>query len=165
MARRAGKHVVDRDLGWRRLGRALRDASAVAVDVGSREDGPARRGDGPTNAQIGSWHEYGTSRVPARSFVRSTFDKNWPIYRAAASVLGRKILIGGMTKQRALMILGAKFAADMKAKIRAGIPPALAQSTIDRKGSSKQLIHTGQLIGSISYKVVGAAQARGGRGA
>lgn len=149
--------IVDRDLGWRRLGKALRDTSAVAVDVGVRADGAARADGGPSNAEIGAWHEYGTSTVPKRSWLRATYDRNWPIYAKMGRLLADQVLVGRLDKRKALTIVGVKFASDIKARIRAGIPPALADSTIERKGSSKQLIDTGQLIGSISHKVVGAA--------
>ena len=153
MPRSTRRLITDRDLGWKRLGRALRDATVSAVEVGVQPGSTRKGDDGPTNAEIAAWHEYGTSRVPARPFMRPTFDAKWPVYRAFSSVLGRKVLFGALSKRQALMALGLKYASDVKAHVRAGIPPALAQSTIDRKGSSKALIDTAQLIGAITAVV------------
>lgn len=146
--------ITDRDLGWRRLGKALRDVSANAVDVGVRGEDTARSGDSATNPEIAAWHEYGTSQIPARPFMRPTYDQNWPVYRKIAKALGVRVFFGTLTKHQALSVLGAKFASDVKARIRAHIPPELDESTVQRKGSSTPLIDTGQLIRAISHKVV-----------
>ena len=68
-----------------------------------------------------------------------------------------------MDVRRALGILGAKAQADIQARIRAGIAPPLAASTLRRKlaltrkgakGEPKPLIDTGQLVASITYRVI-----------
>lgn len=153
MARRSTKTVIDRDLGWKRLGKALRDTSWNAVDVGV-PSGSQRRDGGPTNAEVYAWHEYGTGTIPKRSSLRATFDKNFLLYQKIGATLGLQVLLGRIPKRQALQILGLKFANDIKAAIRAGIPPALAESTAAAKRSTTPLIDTGQLIGAIKAVVV-----------
>lgn len=54
-----------------------------------------------------------------------------------------------------LALSGEFLASKMVEEIQSGIPPALAQSTIDAKGSSTPLIDTGQMMGDITSKVTG----------
>jgi hypothetical protein len=53
---------------------------------------------------------------------------------------------------RALSILGEFHQEQVKEQIRLTRSPRLEQSTIDRKGSSKPLIDTGQMIQSVTHK-------------
>ena len=57
------------------------------------------------------------------------------------------------TLPQLLNTLGAKAAADVKNTIRQGIPPPNSPETIRRKGSSRPLIDTGQLINAITWIV------------
>ena len=66
------------------------------------------------------------------------------------------MLQGKLTPTQALAQLGAKVASMCQARIVAGISPALAPSTLRRKGAkSTPLILTGQLRSSITFTVVG----------
>ncbi|MDF7681191.1 hypothetical protein PT300_11600 [Enterobacteriaceae bacterium ESL0689] len=49
--------------------------------------------------------------------------------------------------------MGEKLAGEVKRKIQSGIAPPLDPKTIARKGSSRPLIDTGNLLQSITYEV------------
>lgn len=104
-------------------------------------------------------NEFGTSRIPARPFLRSTIDakgNEWATY------LGRAIR-AGVSLQEALELTGEKMKSDVKATIAGNMSPANAPSTIRRKlrqedegggmMHSGTLMETGSLLRSIEYEV------------
>lgn len=153
--------VRDIDRGWKRIKAEIlkaREQRGVAVGIVGQEQ--PREGGGPSNAEIGTWHEFGRGHNPERSFLRSTFDNNREKYRG---MLGRglgRVVDGEMDLDRVLGLLGERAAADVKATIKKGIPPELQKATVQRKTrksdgaeAATPLIETGQLIGSITYDV------------
>ncbi|WP_445496676.1 hypothetical protein [Photorhabdus sp. SF281] len=91
--------------------------------------------------------------IPERSFLRSTLDEN---KEKAAKLLAnsiRETLLTDGDKTAPFALVGEKMAGEVKRKIQAGINPALNPKTVKRKGSSKPLIDTGQLVQSITYEV------------
>jgi hypothetical protein len=148
--------VIDRDLGFRALRRRVAATARERVTVGVHEDvGGEDHGEGITIAEIAAFHEFGTASIPERSFIRAGIDENRDRIRDLQRRLA-KLVIANRTRmppRRALELLGAKIATLIRERIRASIDPPLADSTVDRKGSSTPLIDTGQLIQSIAFKV------------
>lgn len=105
-----------------------------------------------TVADVGAFHEFGTSTIPARSFIRGWFDESVAANRGLLASQMRLVMAGKLTLETALERVALKMEASVRNRIRAHIPPPLAQSTIDRKGSSTPLISTGQLVSSIRAK-------------
>ena len=124
-----------------------------------------------TNAAVAAFHEYGTKGfslgrsgataggAPERSFIRATIDEKHSdidrlFQRVAKGAVGGKVKI-----EKGIGLAGVKVVAWVKAKIRKGISPELMPATIRArkyqfgKASSKPLIATGQLIGSITHVV------------
>lgn len=106
-----------------------------------------------TVAQVASWNEFGTKddkgnvRIPARSFIRGTYTKRHKdIVDHIAKFLYRD-------PDNLLEHVGLYVVSLIQEEIRKGIAPENSKYTIARKGSSKPLIDTGQLINSITYKV------------
>lgn len=151
--------IIEKDHGWKRIMRETKrgDSSHAAVGITAAKDG---RGDEFGNVEIGAVHEFGSPSqgIPERSFIRSTVENNATTYRSLAKVLAIRVIEGRLTRRKALGIFGLRVAADIKRTIQAGIDPPLKDATIERKRSSKQLIDTGQLLGSITHEV------RDGRG-
>lgn len=122
--------VVDNDHGWREL---LRRAQALAggayckVGVlgdsqrgGMHEVGPDGKSSPLTVAEIAAINEFGTEdgRIPARSFVRSTFDDmREELTEDARALIVRVVLDGALSAEEALNILGLKLATGIKLKI------------------------------------------------
>lgn len=110
-----------------------------------------------TVAQVAWWNEFGTSRIPERSFLRSTMREEQGKYAKLLRGSIVRILKGKLTTDKALKALGQKAKSDIQAKIRAIREPANAASTIARKGSSNPLIDEGMrggLLGSIQYALL-----------
>lgn len=104
-------------------------------------------------------NEFGTRRIPARPFLRSTIDAKGHEW---ADYLGRAIR-ARVPLQTALELTGEKMKSDVKATIAGNMAPANAPSTIRRKLRQEDegggmmhagtLIETGSLLRSIEYEV------------
>lgn len=149
--------VKDFDRGFTNLGKVLAAARDMRVKVGIIGGEKDERTDGElTNTEIGIVHEFGAPEagIPERPFIRPTLEVHGHEYRKMIrDGLASKVLKGQMTAERLFNIVGMKAAADIKARIREGIDPPNADSTVERKGSSTPLVDTGQLINSISWEV------------
>ena len=92
--------------------------------------------------------------IPERSFIRSTVDAHAKgDWARESEALKKAVVQDGLTVDVALKRMGLLIKAAIQAKIRSNVPPPNAPSTIARKGSSKTLINTGQLLNSIDYEV------------
>lgn len=105
---------------------------------------------GLTVAGNAAIHNFGTKNIPARPFMddaATEIEKSQPqvgkIYRAAIESDDPSI-----ANQR----IGAFCAQKIREAIRSGSYAALKPATKKRKGSSKPLIDTGLLIGSVDFK-------------
>lgn len=103
----------------------------------------------------GIYNEFGTNNIPERSFIRAGYDTEKKNIINDAEKLTKKVVAMEMKPQTAANLLGdaakgriQEFAIDLR-------DPPNAQSTIDKKGSTNPLVDTGQMIGSIDYKVKG----------
>lgn len=156
-----GMKVVDR--GWKKLreqAKKLAGQPHVKVGVLASQGGDAPHEGGEISmVGLAAVHEFGSpSRgIPERSFLRSAFagDGKKSLAKTCAR-LYKQVLSGKMTTKQALEVLGQWAAARVKRGITAGegIPPPLKPETIKRKGSSRTLVDTGQLVNSITYEVV-----------
>lgn len=105
---------------------------------------------GLTVAANAAIHNFGTKTIPARPFMdeaAQAFEQAEPqvamIYKRALENSDASI-----ANQR----VGALYAQKIRESIRKGSFQSLKKETIERKGSSKPLIDTGLLIGSVSFK-------------
>ena len=101
------------------------------------------------SAQVAAFHEFGTVRVPERSFIRATLDNQRTQIEARVRDITRQLISNRrrLRPQAALSILGLDLQRRIQETIRRGIPPPL----VSRDGTP--LIDTGQLIQSITFKV------------
>lgn len=111
--------------------------------------------DGTPVALIAATHEFGSPErgIPERSFLRSGMRENQEKYVRLNKVNLVRILRGQLTSEQALGQLGEMAKGDVQQKIRSGDFAPLKPSTVDRKGSSKPLIDTGQMVQSVSYEL------------
>lgn len=128
---------------------AQRLGTGAAVKVGILEG--ATYPDGTSVAQVGFWDEFGTTKMPARSFMRSTVaakSGRWPEAMAKAAKATNY-------DARATMgLMGELIQGQIQHTINTLSSPPLAQSTMDAKGFSKPLIETARLLNSIDYEVI-----------
>jgi len=104
---------------------------------------------------IGAAHELGTESLPTRSFIKAGLEDSQDAHVKMVAQLSRAVLSGQATVDEALGRLGLWAATAIRRFITDGkVTPELKPSTVERKGSSKVLVDTGQLVGSISWEVV-----------
>jgi hypothetical protein len=163
----AGKATVKvirlTDRGLRSAVKKLFGLQRASVKVGVFGDkGDAQEtGSSLTVSEIAAVHEFGLG-VPERSWLRGYIDENQESIARAALLIMTKTLarvvasgkpVSPGVQRGALAKLGMFMVAGIQERMTAGIAPELAQSTIDRKGSSTPLINTGQLRASVTYEV------------
>lgn len=154
--------VTDRDRGWAQLIKELRaagDLSGKAGVIGTKAAAERPDGEGgtTTNAEIALTNEFGSQdgKVPERSFIRSTFDRQRSKYETDLQKLAAKVYARQMKIEKAVGLVAAEMASDIRKTIIDGeaVPPPNAASTIASKGSSRPLVNTGQLKAAVSSAV------------
>lgn len=147
-----GLNVRDTDKGLKALMKKLSGASGkVAIGVLGSTAGKSHGA--TTLYDVAAANEFGTSRIPERSFLRATLDLHHAKVVAFCKKQGALVVRGEITNETALERIGLFVQGLIQARIAAGIAPANAPSTISAKGSSKPLIDSGQLRSSITYEV------------
>lgn len=143
---------------------ALPEVSEIEVGVfGSEGDAQHKGGAAMSLAALATIHEFGAlikdkagnvvGEIPARSFIRAWFDENEE--RVHAFFASRLVKLGPAKWDLSLEQTALWIQAEIQRRIRRGIAPKLAKSTVDRKGSSKPLIDSGALLAGILAKVNG----------
>jgi hypothetical protein len=160
-----GSTWQDIDRGYAKIVRGLVQANGIQVTVGIHGDEAAySRGSGEpaTVPQIASFQEFGTTRIPERSFLRSTVDEKTDDWVRFTNRLLKRLTALVMDVPQVLNLLGVRMQSDVQKKIRALRTPPNAPSTIARKKSSNPLIDTGRLIQSVTYQVSGGGGLQAG---
>ncbi len=121
--------------------------------VGVPADAQPYPEDGTATALVAAAHEFGTSQVPERSFLRSTFDEQQKKYVKMASKLFKKAVDGKIAAEQIAELIGLEAAADVVDKINTIQTPPNTDATILKKGSSNPLVDTGHLKQSIRHEV------------
>ena len=149
-------NIIDKDRGWKRLMKMLKKVPYAKVGILASGEAGTDHG-GMTNVAIGAIHEFGApSRgIPQRSWLVSTFKKKEKELEAFTKGLVKQIYDVKLTVNKATALLGEWGAAQVRANIATGphLKPKLADATKAAKGSSRPLVHEGQLVGSITYEV------------
>lgn len=147
------------DRVWRKLkGRLDKLGRAGAhVRVGVFSSAGAHGGSGVSLVEIAAAHEFGapSANVPQRSFIRAGILENREELKRILAKLAKGVVQDRIRVDEALQQLGLWGANAVKRYVTGtNIPPPLAVATIRRKGSSKPLVDTGQLVNSITWVVV-----------
>lgn len=152
MARVRKSEVVYTDRGWDRIAASISELHGAYVDIGVHSDATGEHG--VHVADKATANEFGTRRIPERSFMRSTFDEQAAeLGRLRARLVGG-VIDGKLTARQAMGFLGEQHQQDVQAKIRSGVPPANAPETIARKKSTTTLVDTGEMAQSIRWVIV-----------
>jgi len=152
------RHLKDNKNLQHRLEKAVKAGNkSMHVAVGILQD--EKREEGFSMVDLAMVHEYGSKdgHVPERSFIRSTCDRKRKDHIRLLRQLQDKVMLGRLSKKQALIQFGEVVKSDMVQNINNGIGPALKPETIKRKKSSKPLIDTGRLKGSIAHEIRGGA--------
>ena len=119
------------------------------------KDGSNNHSEGITVFQIGMIHEFGApeKNIPRRSFIRVPIENNIKEITKLIENNHKLVSENSMSAKVALDRIGLKAQNTIKKSFRDNDWKANSRATVKRKGSSRPLIDTGQLIGSISYIV------------
>jgi len=134
----------------RRYFEALKKLSELEVQVGFQGDQTAE--DGTSLAEIAAYNELGTSTIPARPFMKQSFENHEDELRAACERVNAA-LASGKSVEQALDALGVAIKGLVQTEIVDGGFTENAPSTIKKKGSDKHLIDTGSMRQSVNYVV------------
>jgi hypothetical protein len=142
--------IIDRDVGYRRFIEAIEGLEeSVSVLVGLRGE------QGEDLIRYAAANEFGTARIPERSFLRSTVDREQTAYVGELTqAIDAYIDQGRDAAIVDLKRLGVRAVGDVQTTIRELREPINKESTVARKGSSNPLIDTGRMRQSIDYVVV-----------
>lgn len=139
-------------VGGKKLAQALKKMpkGISSVSIGFLEG--STYPDGTSVPMVAAINEYGApSRgQPPRPFFRRLIaakSKEW------AKASGELLVNNGYDVPKTLGMVGEGVKGQLQQSIRDLVSPALAQSTIDRKGFSKPLIDTGHMLNSVDYVV------------
>lgn len=152
------KYVKDDKHEQQRLEKLLEKmAKAPHVAVGILQDKVVSKGFSMLDLAL--VHEFGSKdgRIPQRSFIRSTCDAKQKEHLNLMAKVQGMYLAGKIAMKQALHTIGSVVEKDIVQSINRGIEPDLKPATIKRKKSSKPLIDTGRLKGSITHDVRGAS--------
>lgn len=135
-----------------KLKKIARKLDKMQVDVGFQEG--ATYENGISVAQVAAWNEYGTTRMPARPFIRTTFSRDRDkIQNYLSAEVKKMIETGDIDAEATFNRIGAYSKSLVQKNIREGPWVPNAPSTIRKKGSSRPLIDTGQMRQSVQYVV------------
>lgn len=170
MAKARGKLTVrEVDKGFLHLRRVMRTLESGAYAMaGVAESRDKRAGEDISNSDLTVIHEFGApaANIPARPFMRPSFDRNRAKYGLQLARGARRIYEGRTDPLRLLALLGTTMASDMKAEITkfSPIPPPNAPAVRARKlarmwrtggfGGVRTLVDTGRMVNSIGHAVV-----------
>lgn len=143
--------VVVKDQGWNRISADIREIRKHGVKVGIT--GPETSPEGEDLLTIGIANELGTDTIPARPFVSGAFDEHRRELSRTKDRLWRQILMGRMSPDRALGLLGEMHSGQIKKYMTALDTPPNAPSTIAAKrGGDNPLIDQGHLRRAIQWE-------------
>lgn len=145
--------VEEKDYGWKRIKKDLKQADKSFVIVGFPAGKVA-----PLNVKKAIWNEFGTKRkgkehIPERPFNRYTFEKYLNKMLKFTNKQYNEIKMGNIVPSKALSLMGELYVGLLKLSIRTGPWEKNAPSTEAMKGSTKPLIDTREMSNAISYKV------------
>lgn len=155
---------------YMKLEQFLKGTKSAYVTIGIHQDA-GEYPDGPDVVEVALWNEFGTSDVPARSFIRSVvdssdFNEKVNTWREQAI---ENVLYKGWSMEKALQSIGEKVKLQIQNKIKSNVPPPYgtgkhgksaddiqkAQEAKRRRGFPvRTLIETSLLLRSVAYKVV-----------
>jgi len=146
------RFVKDMDKGLKHFMREMQAADRAFVTVGVHQG--ERNLEGTDIAEYATYNEYGTEDIPSRPFMRTSFDENVAAIQKDMARVVETAKTGGSI-YGGLSTVGMKHQQRIQRTIsNRDFLPKLAQSTIDaKKGSTKTLIDSGALKGSIRYVV------------
>lgn len=150
--------VRDTDRGMENIRKEIEAFKHMGVKAGIVEG--SGDVDGVSIAEYAAYNEYGVPgktkkwRIPPRPFIRGWIENHGEDIKRTLDKLFQQVSEGKLSAVTAINRLG-QFAQDgIKRYIISGAFEPNAESTVQRKGSSRPLIDTGTMRNSVRYKVI-----------
>jgi hypothetical protein len=124
-----------------------------SLAVGFLEDARypvSAHGGGLHVAQVAFWNEFGTIKAPPRPFFRRMIAAKSPGW---GKVLAASAKRTDYDVEKTLGLTGEVLAGQLRESITQFTTPALAPSTVARKGFAKPLIDTGTMLRAVDHEV------------
>ena len=147
------------DHGWDRIESQLKLLKDAYIKVGVLSNAGSYEKSGKANlADVATWNEYGTSRIPPRPFMRQTAAENREKVKDSFKKAVLNIELKKKSASGELNYIGVLYKGEIQKTIAQGNFQANAESTIRIKSVKRKkitpLIDTGRLRQSISYETV-----------
>ena len=139
------------DMGWKAAKNQLNALNNKDVEVGFLDNNK-------NIATIAMFNEFGHrardgSKVPERSFIRSTLKKKSTTYRNETIKRIQLLIKGSLSQDSFLNSQGEFWQKQFKYAIYEFSNPRNKPSTIRQKGFDNPLIHTGLMLAMVKFKV------------
>lgn len=141
--------IKDDRLNFDELTRALKDANreiVAGIQAGAVKDGLQV-------AEYATFNEFGTSKIPARPFMRGYIDNNLAQLTGFCRNGVTQITLGNTDFTTFANAVGLEMVNGIKKSITSGDWIPNAPETIKRKKSAKPLIDTARMLNSVTYAV------------
>ena len=103
-------------------------------------------------ARVAAWNEFGTRTIPSRPFFRTAIDGSREKIFEKVSQFADLALVGKKTVDQAFELLGLFMQGIIRASIRSNIqPPNTLKTIAAKRGSTRTLIDSGQMINSVTF--------------
>lgn len=130
----------------------LKQLKKYVVQVGILGNEPSPQGDRANLALIAAANEYGTTVIPERSWLRSSFDDK-SNFEEIKKIADQIFDVDSIAKP-ILNKVGLKMVSLVQKKIKSNIPPANSTLTTMRKGGKdRTLMDTGRLSQGITHEI------------
>ncbi len=139
--------------GGEKLKKKLEEMAAKVKNASSLNVGflaGATYPDGTGVPFVAAMNEFGGSRSPPRPFFRRMIAKekgHWP------GDVGKLLTAHDYDAHKTLDLMGEEIKGELRGSITSLTTPALAESTIARKGFAKPLIESGHMLDSVDHEV------------
>lgn len=121
--------------------------------LGSGAGGGKHKKSDATILDIANWNEFGTRKMPERSFIRASYDDKRSDYERQGEKLLEQVIAMTVTPSVLYETLGQYMVGQTQDYLTKLSSPPNHPFTIMMKKSSNPLIDTGQMRDSIEYKV------------
>ena len=108
---------------------------------------------GETIAGVAAANEFGTSRIPARPFLKNGVESGTAEYIAIIEDAAQAVTDGAINMTQVLEQIGLVAAGKVKEFMINLSTPSNAESTVKRKKSSNPLIDTGAMVQAVTHVV------------
>ena len=142
--------IQDSSKGFDRLVAELKRSGEKEVVAGIQQ---GAQKDGLQVAEYATWNEFGTSKTPARPFMRNYFDGKRDVIERFARNGITQVALGNASFEQFLNAAGVHLVDGIKKSITDGAWEPNAPYTIQKKGSAKPLIDTGTMLNSVTFAI------------